>query len=299
MNPLQLPATLRAIVRHPLNRGNQTGALRRFLGWQLAVRLLDRPVLVPFVNGTRLVVRKGMAGATQAVYCGLPEFESMGFLLHFLRPEDTFLDIGANVGVYTVLAAGGCGCRALAFEPIEASVCCLRDNLALNRLESRVEVKQAALGAKPGELAFTCSLDTMNHVLAHGERADTTRVPVTPLDAVPSASGAAALKLDVEGFEHEVLQGAARTLAHPALKAMVVEMNGSGARYGCTDEAIATHLLAFGFAFASYSPQTRTLRWLNERPVGGGDNVLFVRREEGVRERLRLAPRFQVLDCAL
>lgn len=65
------------------------------------------PVAVPFVENTRLLVGTGMAGATGNVYAGLHEFQDMAFVLHALRPSSFFLDGGANVGVYTVVAGGG------------------------------------------------------------------------------------------------------------------------------------------------------------------------------------------------
>ena len=44
------------------------------------------------------MARKGMTGASGNIYFGLHEFEEMGFLLHFLREEDLFIDIGAYIG---------------------------------------------------------------------------------------------------------------------------------------------------------------------------------------------------------
>ena len=55
-----------------------------------------------------------MTGATQNIYCGLQEFEEMAFLLHFLRKDDLPLDIGANIGSYTILAASSVGARTMA-----------------------------------------------------------------------------------------------------------------------------------------------------------------------------------------
>ena len=68
----------------------------------------------------------GMTGATGNVYCGLHEFEDMALVLHALRPRDLFVDVGANVGSYTVL--GGQPARvALASNPsLEPSRGCER-----------------------------------------------------------------------------------------------------------------------------------------------------------------------------
>ena len=91
---------------HPLASRDLPGTVARFLRWQLATRLLAMPVVFPWIGCTSLVVERGMTGATMNVYCGLHEAADMAFVLHVLRAGDGFLDIGANVGTYTILASG-------------------------------------------------------------------------------------------------------------------------------------------------------------------------------------------------
>jgi hypothetical protein len=98
--------TLCFLLNHPLSQGQKLPTLERFIRWQLGSRMLPAEVVWPFVNDARLIVRPGMTGATGNVYVGLHEFEDMAFLLHYLRPGDLFVDVGANVGSYTVLAGG-------------------------------------------------------------------------------------------------------------------------------------------------------------------------------------------------
>ena len=97
------------ISRHSLTRGHQLAAWLRFIRWQIGSRLLKHPLIIPWVGQTKLIIERGMVGATGNLYCGLHEIEDMEFVLHFLRSDDIFLDIGANVGTYTVLAAGVAG----------------------------------------------------------------------------------------------------------------------------------------------------------------------------------------------
>lgn len=104
--------SLRFILDHPLNHDRKWAAFLRWLRWQLGSRLLPGAVLVPFVEDVALLVKPGMTGATGNVYCGLHEFEDMALVLHALRPDDLFVDIGANIGSYAMLGGGGsrCGC---------------------------------------------------------------------------------------------------------------------------------------------------------------------------------------------
>lgn len=92
----------------------------RILRWQLGSRLLGSRVVVPFVDGSWLLVGTGMHGATGNVYVGLMEFEDMAFVLHLVCEGDEFLDVGANMGVYSILAATrGARMGAVSHEKIQ------------------------------------------------------------------------------------------------------------------------------------------------------------------------------------
>lgn len=291
--------TLSFILRHPLNRTRKTAALGRFVRWQVGSRLLPGPVAVPFVDSTRLLVQAGMTGATGNVYCGLHEFEDMAFVLHALRPGDLFADVGSNVGSYTILAAGAAGANCVSFEPLPATFAHLLDNIRLNNLESKVKAKNIGLGASSGSLTFTSGLDTINHVVAQGEAvANAIEVPVEPLDAVLSGSALTLMKIDVEGFETEVLNGASETMQGPSLLAVVMELNGSGLRYGYDEEKIHQRMNDWGFAPVRYDPLQRNVTLLNSRS-GSTGNTLYVRNLECLRDRVRTAPPHIVLGTSL
>lgn len=85
----------------------------------------------PWVGSTSLVIETGMTGATMNLYCGLHEAADMAFVLHVLRACDGFLDVGANVGSYSILASGVAQARTLALEPIPATRRRLSDLIAL------------------------------------------------------------------------------------------------------------------------------------------------------------------------
>ncbi|MEI7736962.1 MAG: hypothetical protein WCI49_15945, partial [Ferruginibacter sp.] len=86
------------INHHPLAGKHKIKAYYRFFYWQLAQLLFPKERVVKFIGNTKLVVKKGLAGATGNIYAGLHDFADMGFLLHFLRKDDLFFDIGANIG---------------------------------------------------------------------------------------------------------------------------------------------------------------------------------------------------------
>ena len=192
-------------LRHPLNRHKKMAALSRVVRWQLASRFLPGECALPFVNQTKLFVKRGMTGATGNWYCGLHEEAEMAFVLHALRPSDLFVDVGANIGSYTVLAAGAVGADVITVEPVPSTFGSLRRNVWLNDLDQRVQCVNAGLGEAEGELHFTAGQDTTNHVLAPGESTESVPVRVMRLDDLCATRIPAMIKIDVEGYEQAVI----------------------------------------------------------------------------------------------
>ncbi|MDB5594714.1 MAG: methyltransferase FkbM family [Hyphomicrobiales bacterium] len=282
-----LPKQLVAVCRHPLNRGQKLQALGRWARWQVASRVSARPMVVPFVSGTSLYARAGETGISGNIYYGLAEYEDMAFALHLLRPGDLFVDVGANAGAYSVLAAGAAGARTIAFEPIAETADRFDANMRLNRLTALVTLRRVGVGAAPGVLRFTASSDTVNHVaLAHEAAVE---VPVETLDQVFETEPPTLMKIDVEGFEAEVLAGGRQTLRNPALLALIVEINDSYQVYGRSLDDVVGPILDAGFAPFAYDPAMRELRELPGPNLNSG-NTIFIRSADVARARLRSAP---------
>jgi len=289
----------RFIANHPLTRDRKINAMTRWLRWQIGSRVLGWPVAVPFVNDTRLLVKPGMTGATGNIYCGLHEFEDMAFVLHFLRPADLFVDIGANIGSYTILASAT-GAKSIAFEPISATFEAFLDNLHLNRLESRVDARNQAVGSSSGELEMIADRDTINHALAIGARytGKTNLVPVITLDDALQGAVPKLIKIDVEGFETEVIGGAVETLANPALQAVIMELNGSAARYGFDEAGLHQHMIAIGFNPCRYAPLTRNVIELDGQQSSSG-NTLYLRDPSAAQEVVSQSLSYRVAGIEL
>ena len=292
---MNLYHTAKFIWRHPLNRTGRLAAVRRFLRWQLASRLMPYPVAIPIVDDYRLLVERGMTGATGNFYCGLHEADDMAFILHFLRSGDAFYDIGANVGSYSVLAAAAGASEVRSFEPSVASCARLRRNVVFNGLGDRIVVHQCALGERDGEVRFSRSLDTTNHVVVGDE--DTAAVEMVPMkrfDDFFLAGRASFVKVDVEGYESQVLSGATTALADPCLMGMLIEDNGSNRRYQA-HSGVGDVLKSYGFKPFRYDPVTRELAAADES-AGTFGNILFLRDASVALERVKSAPRFRLIN---
>lgn len=280
------------VLAHPLNGGRAVEATRRWLGWHVGSRLVHGAVVVPFVNETLLLVTPGMTGATQNVYCGLADFAEMGFVLHALRPDELFLDVGANVGVYSILASGAVGARTIAIEALPETFAKLRQNVAINEMDARVECINVAVSDHAGTIRFTSGHDAMNHVAVAGEEDNTCLVSVRPLDELLAGRRPAIMKIDVEGYELPALKGARDLLSHDGLQAIVIEFLGQSSRYGFAEADVAQLLTAAGFQPTTYDPFSRTLL-AQDGGAEHGNNLIYVRDIARMTRVLRDAPAYR------
>lgn len=284
--------TLQYITEHPLTKQHKLSAIKRFVKWQLVSRVFSSGIVVPFTKKTKLIIRNGMAGATGNFYCGLHEFSDMAFTLHLLRKEDLFIDIGANIGSYTILASGHVGSKTLAFEPSPSTFENLKNNISINHIDGLVRSYNMALGSNKGQVNFTKSFDTINHVANPGE-VDIIEVSVDKLDNILAEGEFPLLiKVDVEGFETEVIKGALNTLNCSQLQSIIIELNGSGARYGFDELEIHQKLVDYGFSRYTYEPFSRKLIPINDIKI---DNYIYVKDLSFIEQRLKSAERINIL----
>jgi FkbM family methyltransferase len=281
---------LNFVLNHPLNKANRWKAIQRIINWQIVSRLMTGPIAFPFVENSKLFAQRGLTGATGNWYCGLHEVDDMAFVLHTLQENDHFLDIGANIGSYTILACAGPKARVTAVEPIPVTYEKLYDNVLLNRFNERVQIFKGGLSDKPGKLKFTDDFDTVNHVVANDEDLPSLEVPVTTIDSLVGEDCPRLIKIDVEGHELPVLRGGSKTLSNPFLLAVIMETNGSGLRYGFSDEDIGHLMRGYGFLPYNYEPFSRNLRAVTSRLA----NTIYIRDLNEINTRIKKAPVFRV-----
>jgi FkbM family methyltransferase len=279
---MSLTNTLRFILGHPLNHGRPFSALVRFATWQFQSRLQDE-VIFEWIDDAKLVVRRGMTGATGNIYCGLHEYADMAFVLHLLRDDDLFLDLGSNVGSYTVLASRVCGARSIAVEPDPGTVVRLRRNVEVNGIGGCVEIVETALGAQTGVARFSIGNDTTNRIV--GNASESSReVRLASLDSIVGDRRPTMIKMDVEGYEAEVLKGACETLKRESLLAVETETS---------DGEVISALTDAGFERWYYNPARRELA---REPLDvSASNALYLRDLPNVQRRVSEAPLRKVL----
>ncbi len=157
------------------------------------------------------------------------------------------------------------------------------------------------LGAESGYLVFSADLDAENHVLQIDMpiEGEITRVNVDSLDNVLGGRMPTMIKIDVEGFETEVIRGGAVTFNSPSLMAVLIELNGSGQRYGFSEKAIHDGFVDRGFSPYRYDPFKRSLKPVADNCLNKNPNTLYIRDEKVVRKRLLEGAAFTVLGRSI
>ena len=165
------------------------------------------------------------------------------------------------------------------------------DNVLINKVEQNVKAFNIGLGSEISKIHFTKSLDTINHV-ATKEEIDTIEVKIDTLDnLLMNEQCPSLIKIDVEGYENQVINGAEKTLENQSLKAIIIELNGSGSRYGYDDENIHLKLLQYGFKPYCYNPKGKELKALE---TFGNHNTLYLRDVNFIEERIKSSKRIKV-----
>ncbi len=174
-------------------------------------------------------------------------------LIAFSRPGMIFFDIGAHYGSLTLAALhyGGPGTQVVAVDPSPAANRILKINLGLAGVGGRVQIFQAAIGKEDGWIPMLATGPAGAHfwVGADSSRPD---VKVAPQITLPTLAKRAGLlpshiKIDVEGFEDEVLQGG-QELLRSTIPVLFLELHvGLLRAWGKKPEAILERLREWGY----------------------------------------------------
>ena len=198
--------------------------------------------------------------------------------------DDVFLDIGANVGVYSIFAAAVAGCRVFAFEPESQNYSILNRNIVANYLWEQVRAYPLALVDRTAfDVLYLRSLRAAESHHSFGEKRDHNLRP----SEFPYAQGAISMplddlvenghlpqptrvKIDVDGLEHKVVAGAKRTFAEKRVHSVLIEINSEITEH----LAIVEQMVAHGFGYDKN--QVTTARHASGPDKGVG-NYIFRR----------------------
>jgi FkbM family methyltransferase len=232
--PRQIEYILRQIFANPGNKGERFRRTAEALMFPAWTRLTGGCWTTTYAGG-HIMVRRGQ-GSQHAVYARLPDYPEMSFWLGALRPGD-------------LIASQGCD--VISVEPAPEARRLLEANLGLNGVTT--EIVTSALGREPGRSVLTAELGSMNYLVGDAEEAgigsgSVVEVQVATLDDLLGERTAAGVKVDVEGFELDVVLGASRALGEQRIGVVQLEWNRMAReRYGRDRGEVASVLEGAGY----------------------------------------------------
>lgn len=233
-------------------------------GWLLRVRpaplaawlgavLRIQPVTVETAAGTFSVSPFSHFG-NELIINGIYEPVLTKKIKENLPRGGVFIDVGANLGYYSVLASQVVGQdgRVVAIEPQSRLIGAMRENLRLNRC-ANVEVLCMALSDQPGvgtiHLAPSVNSGASSLAVKHRFYTSSEEVQVTTLDALIAAHQIASvdvIKIDVEGFEVQVLRGAHEALSRRVIRQLHIDA-GTAPLSGYSPDDVHALIQSYGY----------------------------------------------------
>jgi FkbM family methyltransferase len=242
------------------------------------------PRVVSWLNGLRVQIYPGDETSCTLLLSGLYEPNEFYWLNGCLMPGQTFIDIGANLGLYTIFAAkkvGPCG-TVVAIEPSSREFARLKANVELNEL-SNVRVLRVATSNHSGEADLLVAEEAHSGhntlgdfgypIMARGKE----RVRAMRLDEIVRELGLTrvdVVKIDVEGAEYATLQGAADTVER-FKPIILLEVSDRALRHqGASGSQVWDFLLWKGYSINSFDGKTGLPSPGLRKPYFDSENVL-------------------------
>jgi FkbM family methyltransferase len=270
--------TIEYIWLHPNCKRQKIRSILRFFGWQFYKRLTQRNLDILLTDKVKIRCYPDSRAAAAVLYCGLYDYHEMNFLLRYLRPEDSFLDIGANIGVYTLLAAAKIHSGSIhSFEALPKNYQRLKENLKLNQL-NQVKTYELAVSDCTGTVALNLAEGDSMPFITKTATKNTITVPTDTLDNLLQNQSFANLtlaKMDIEGAEILALKGAISLLKQQHPYVWILEINETVNYFGHQKQDLVDLLNSYGYNLYSYNADTNQLQPITLEQQQG-NNVLAI-----------------------
>lgn len=255
---------LRVVFTHPLNKGKKWRTLSKVLFWKLNQLTSKFPVAVDFANGIKCLCYPDSSYGGLVVYTGYPEYESMKVWERMIKPQDVVIDVGANIGLVSLLASPKTKQAIYAFEADPRVFPRLQENIRLNDLGHQISAINNAVSDRQGKLAFTLeSQSEISHLTYKNVKTRSVRkhkmqsVTSVVLDQFVAAKGIKrklVVKVDVEGAELLVFKGMKKSFQKQQVKYLTFEMNKNCVQFGYQPQELLAWLESFDYQIFSLDP---------------------------------------------
>lgn len=228
MNIIRSLKQIDKILNHPLNKKNKSQAFFRIMWWKINQMFFRLPAIVEINNQIKCICCPSSSCGGLVVYYKLYEYPEMMLIKNRLKPDSIFFDVGANIGVFSLLAGSiitkG---KIYSFEPVPSALDVLYQNIRINRIEGRVKIIEKVISDKNGHEKFNIqNVSEKSHISTHKSKG--VLIQSVRLDDFCKKNNIKFIdfiKIDVEGAEMKVLKGFEYYLKNERVGVLIIELN--------------------------------------------------------------------------
>lgn len=259
-------------------KGHRVKVLWRFF-WLHFIFLFRKTYVFEWIHGLKIKAIHHWPGTTECYYYGKYDIMELSFLEKYLKEDDVFLDVGSNIGSYSLLSTKVSGCNCFTIEPEPKTYEEMVNNVKRNGLEEKIHPLNIAVSDENGSIYFTTNLDMCNHIVEKGEDlSNTIQIECKTLDEIfkNDSFNNMVIKIDVEKYEPQVLKGAIDILSSGKVDIVIIEVLYNREEI---DDILSKH----GYTKYLYD-------WKQNKMINGDvkeDNYIYVRDIDVVEKRIK------------
>lgn len=277
--------TIQYIFNNQSNKNSKVKLLLKILWWKVNKAYFKLPVIVQLGPKIKCICYPNNSHfSTLVLYTIFPEYGEMMMVEKFLKKDDIFLDVGANIGAYSLIAASKITRgKIYAFEPSVNCLPILYENISLNQIENKIQVIEKVVSDKTGFLDFDISsVSDYNHMSYSNSEKAVVKLPSITLDdfilenKIPHIK---LIKIDVEGTELLVLRGLQKSLKSQLVDILIVEVSEwTSKRFTFSPADVFKFLEEYGFNLYYFDPKYKLKKFDNT--LEGNWNIIAIHKSK-------------------
>ncbi|MDG5767482.1 FkbM family methyltransferase [Balneolales bacterium ANBcel1] len=206
--------------------------------------------------------------------CYITESGYESFMLEKASGSEVIMDVGANIGYYSVRFSALTDGNVYSFEPMSYQYSVLKRNLELNRIDNVIPVKRIASNTGGEKRIYYSGSDNTgasSMVKESGEYEDIQAITIDGFCDEQKITRIDLMKIDVEGHEMDVLRGMSGCLRRQSVRHLFVEISGENLKKsGSSVQELCTFLKASG-----YHPHSIKTGKIGEYRIGDDESLVY------------------------
>ena len=280
--------SLVVLFENTYNKNHPFFAIKRFIEWKIIKLFKISNYKKKIWDNKFIYLNYDSFQSMWIMYNWLVDWEEFNLIQDFIHKNDCCIDVGANMGFYTIWFSKFSN-HIYSFEPNAKNFLRLQQNVTINSSANYIHSFNLAVGSKNEQVSFTNNFDGENHIVLNNA-SNVEIVECKRLDTIlfeKNIKRISYIKIDVEGFELEVLKGLGNYLSEKNIDIIQIELNKTILNSGSTILELLEFVSLFQYNLCSYSVSKKLLK--NISYSEDRENYFLVNDIEMINKKLLLS----------